>query len=237
MATTRDVHFPTTPSLRDFARAHGRALLIFAVSFALLIALAALSARFVERDAGPARFSGLVVEPPRELPALQLQRTDGGVWNSAETDGRVALFFFGYTNCPDVCPLTLSRARQALSQLGDDAARVDVYFITVDPERDTPERLGLYVSQFHPAITGLTGTPEQLATAMSAFGVVAQQVPTGSGAGYAVDHTATSFLVDDGAIRLLYAYDTPAGDIASDLRAILAESGRDELQRQAADGR
>ncbi|HLT21201.1 MAG TPA: SCO family protein [Thermomicrobiales bacterium] len=227
MATTQRSHYPTGADLLESIKANRRMAMIFVLGFTLLILAAVLAQHFANTTAGsePA-FTGLAVEPPRELPPLELQRADGGIWSSAELNGRLAMFFFGYTNCPDVCPLTLSRAKQAIAQLGDDAARVDFYFVTVDPERDTPRRLGMYVGQFDPTITALTGTPAQLEAAMAAFGVVAQQVPTGSEAGYAVDHTATSFLIDDGAIRLLYGHDTPAADLAADLRAILAERPR-----------
>ena len=208
------------------ARAHGRlrrpliagAVAIVAV---LLIALVAMWF-FGAEDPEPAQFRGVPVTPPREVPALTLQRTDDSVWSSEDGRDRLSLYFFGYTNCPDICPLTLSRARKVHQQLGSHAAELDVYFITVDPERDTPERLGLYVSQFHPSFVGLTGGTEQIEAAKLAFGVVAEKHMSSSASGYSVDHTATSFLVNrDNQIVLLYPHDVASSAVVSDIQGLL----------------
>lgn len=207
----------------DYLR-RGRLILAVVLAFAVLTGTAAIAPRVANLDDNAAHaFSGNEVTPPRQLPPLSLERVDGTAWTSAETRGRISLFFFGYTNCPDICPLTLSRARAVHEQLGEDAGEIDVYFVTVDPERDTPERLGLYVSQFNPEFIGLTGTDEQIEAAKAAFGVIAIQQPMSSSAGYSVDHTASSFVVDqDGAIRLIYPHDAPSVDVVSDLRTLLA---------------
>ncbi|MEZ4570695.1 MAG: SCO family protein [Thermomicrobiales bacterium] len=167
----------------------------------------------------------IVMEPPKTLPDLTLQHTDGLAWTSSDMHGRLSLFFFGYTNCPDVCPLTLSRARQIYDALGADAEAVDVYFTTVDPERDTPERLGRYVEQFNPAFLSLTGSTEQLEAAKNAFGVVAVRQETGSSSGYSVDHTATSYLIDGtGSIRAVFPHDAATEDVLHDIRVLLDET-------------
>jgi protein SCO1/2 len=131
--------------------------------------------------------------------------------------------FFGYTSCPDVCPTTLAEAKRVLEGLGDDADRVTFLFITVDPERDTPEVLGTYVTAFHPAIVGLTGAPNDLATVRQDYGVFAEkEVLEGSAAGYIVNHTARVFLVDaEGRLRLSYSFGTPSGDVLEDIRHLL----------------
>ena len=223
MATTRQTR--QTADLAVFNYLHrGRLLLALLLGFATLVVMAALAAPVDLSEPGdePA-FTGAEVTPPRALPALALARVDDTAWSSAETRGRLSLFFFGYTSCPDVCPLTLGRARQLHAQLGADAAQVDVYFITVDPERDTRARLGRYVSQFSPDFIALTGTAAELEAARAAFGVIAVRQPHATGTGYAVDHTASSYLVDgEGRIRLIYPHDAPSEDVLAGLRALLA---------------
>ena len=223
MTTTHELDRPPHAGTLDFL-GNGRLLLAMLLGFGVLVGAAAIASRvtITGPDAGSA-LSGAEVTPPRALPALALVRADGSAWSSADTEGRLALYFFGYTHCPDVCPLTLSRANQIQTQLGADAAQVDVYFVTVEPARDTPERLGRYVSQFSPDFTALTGTTAQLAAAQTAFGVIAVQQPNSSGSGYTVDHTASSYLVDsDGRIRLIYPHDGPSDDVVGDIRTLLS---------------
>jgi protein SCO1/2 len=179
--------------------------------------------------AGPgapaAALAGGALTPPVELPGLALQRAGGGRFTTADTRGRLSLFFFGYTTCPDVCPLTLAYVAQVRRRLGGGAGaqRLDAYFVTVDPERDTAARLVEYVAHFDPAIVPLTGTPEELERARAAFGVVAEKRPLpGSAAGYAMDHTALVYLVDgEGRIRLVYPHGVPPDVIAADVRRLL----------------
>lgn len=170
----------------------------------------------------PAPLNGAALTPPRTVPDLTLQRADGRPFHTADLNGRLSLVFFGYTFCPDVCPLTLAEVTQVRRLLGPDAERVDIYFVTVDPARDTSERLQRYVKAFDPAIEGLTGTPAALDEMRSAFGAVAtrRDAPDG-GPNYFMDHTAGLFLVDrSGGISLLYAYGTPPEQISDDLRQL-----------------
>jgi len=104
--------------------------------------------------------------------------------------GKPTLVFFGFTHCPNVCPTTLFEITNQLKDLGPDADRLNVLFITVDPERDTPEELALYLSSFDPRITGLTGTPENILGAEKAYHIYAKKVPLDDG-GYTMDHSAT----------------------------------------------
>jgi protein SCO1/2 len=104
--------------------------------------------------------------------------------------GKPTLVFFGFTNCPNVCPSTLLEITNQLEELGPDADRLNILFITVDPERDTPQQLALYLSSFDPRITGLSGTPENIFAAMKAYHIYAKKVPLKDG-GYTMDHTAT----------------------------------------------
>jgi protein SCO1/2 len=104
--------------------------------------------------------------------------------------GKPTLVFFGFTNCPNVCPSTLLEITNQLEELGPDADRLNVLFITVDPERDTPQQLALYLSSFDPRITGLSGAPENVLAAEKAYHIYAKKVPLEDG-GYTMDHTAT----------------------------------------------
>jgi protein SCO1/2 len=139
----------------------------------------------------------------------------------------VSLFSFGYTWCPDVCPLTLAKMAEVRRTLGPIAEEVGFYFVTVDPERDTPERLGMYTAAFDRSIVGLTGTPAELERARQAFGVAAErrEVP-GSSIDYVVDHTALLFLVDAaGRVQLVYPHDSAPDAIAMDIARLLETPG------------
>jgi protein SCO1/2 len=109
--------------------------------------------------------------------------------------GRPVLVFFGFTNCPDVCPTTLFELTNRLEILGPVADRLQILFITADPERDTPEQLALYLQSFHPRIVGLSGSREQIDGAIAAYKVVARKAQL-DGGGYNVDHTASVFMMD-----------------------------------------
>lgn len=174
-------------------------------------------------DTGPAAFNGGMLTEPVDLPLLALQRTDGTAFSTAETGGRLSLFFFGYTTCPDVCPLTLAFVAQVREQLGKEASQLNAYFVTVDPERDAPAKLAKYVANFDTAIVGLSGTVAQLRRAYAAFGVVAErrEAPE-SAAKYFMDHTAMMFLVDaDSRIRLVFPHGMMPEDITADIRHLL----------------
>jgi protein SCO1/2 len=109
--------------------------------------------------------------------------------------GKPALVFFGYTHCPDVCPTTLFEITNQLQELGPDADRLNVLFITIDPERDTPQQLALYLSSFDPRITGLSGAPENVLAAIKAYHVYVKKVPLEDGE-YTMDHTVTIFMMN-----------------------------------------
>ncbi len=141
--------------------------------------------------------------------------------------GRLLVIFFGYAHCPDVCPTTLSDMAQALQQLPPDvAARVQVLFVTVDPERDTPETLKAYVPYFHPGFLGLHGTPDEVAAAAKEFRVVYRRHAEAGASGYLVDHSAGSYVLDGaGRLRLYLPFGHPPASIAHDLSALAAAGG------------
>ncbi|MFN8526469.1 MAG: SCO family protein [Chloroflexota bacterium] len=174
-------------------------------------------------SAGRQPFNGGLLTPPKEIAPFALKRMDGKPLTLDDTTGRTSLFFFGYTTCPDVCPLTLVHVRQMREALGERSRHMDSYFVTVDPERDTPEVMAAYLARMEPGTVGLTGAPEELARAQAAFGVIAQRrdVPTSS-ARYFMDHTAAVFLVDEQhQMRLVYPYGMTAEQMTEDLKRIL----------------
>ncbi len=122
--------------------------------------------------------------------------TKGEVVTEASLKGQPSAMFFGYTYCPDVCPTTLVDMTQWMEQLGADADKVNVYFVTVDPQRDTPEQMASYLESFDPRIKGLTGNTEAIAGMLKAYRVYSKQVDTGEAEYYLMDHTASIYLLD-----------------------------------------
>jgi protein SCO1 len=140
----------------------------------------------------------------------------------ADFKGKAVVIFFGYTHCPDVCPTTMSDMAQALSLLGKDAAKVQVLFVTVDPERDTRELLASYVPAFNPDFLGLYGDEAATAKVAKEFKIFYQKHKSSNGQGYEVDHTAGTYVFDpSGKIRLFVSYGQGAESIAHDLRILL----------------
>jgi len=146
----------------------------------------------------------------------------GGVVDEAALRGKPYAIFFGFTHCPEVCPTTLYEMSALLEKLGDDAKDFRVFFVTVDPERDTAEIMKDYIANFDPRIEALIPTPEQLRTITSDFRVHFAKVPT-SGGNYTMDHTASIFLMDaDGQFAGTFAYGESADIREAKLRKLLA---------------
>jgi protein SCO1 len=168
----------------------------------------------------PSPLNGATLEPSIPLPPLTFTRADGEPFSTADARGRTSLFFFGYTQCAEVCPLTLAHLGQIRRSLGSTAGGVDLYFVTLDPSHDTPERMRAYLANF-PGVVGLIGSTTQLAAAQSAFGVIADRREVGSG-NYLLDHTGALYLINSAAqVQMAYPYGTPPEDIVSDVRRII----------------
>jgi protein SCO1 len=136
--------------------------------------------------------------------------------------GKVLVLFFGYTHCPDVCPATLAQLAQARRMLGADGGRVQVLFVTLDPDRDTPQFLARYVQAFDPSFVGLTGTGHQIEATAREFKVFFQKVPGQTADSYTLDHSSGSFVFDSvGHVRLYLRDGAPADQIAADLKRLL----------------
>ena len=153
---------------------------------------------------------------------LALPDLTGRVRTLDDFKGKVTVLFFGYTQCPDVCPTTMAELAEVKKSLGADGDQVQGVFITVDPERDTPEVLKNYVASFDPGFVALRGTPEQTAAAAKEFKVFYAKVPGKAPGSYTMDHTAASYVLDrEGKLRLFVRYGSGAPALAADLKALL----------------
>ena len=187
---------------------------------AVLIGLTAVVGTLVY--ARPHAFQGSFYDPP--LPAADFALTDqhGQTFRLSDNVGDIVLMFFGYSNCPDECPVTLSDFKKIKADLGPQAERVRFVLITTDPERDTQERLLEYLEFFDPAIIGLTGDRSELEVVWDAYGVYQANVETGSASGYLVDHTARVYLIDtEGNFRMTFQFGTEAQAMAGDVAELL----------------
>ena len=155
---------------------------------------------------------------------LSLTDADGKARQLSDFKGKVTLVFFGYTQCPDVCPTTLAELAAVKRELGADGERVQGVFVSVDPERDTPEILKAYVSSFGPGFVALRGTLEQTQAAARDFKVFFAKAPGKSEGSYTVDHTAGTYVFDaQGRLRLFMRYGAGADALRHDVKLLLAE--------------
>jgi protein SCO1 len=166
--------------------------------------------------------SGLF-EPAREAPDFSLDGSNGKPLHLRDHLGKVVIVEFGFTFCQNVCPVTLARLTEVHQKLGSAARDVQLVYVTVDPARDTPERLREYLTYFNPSFLGATGTRDDVAAVLKAYGVVAEQVVSKNPAlGYEVNHSSFLYLVDrQGKIRGLVPFGTPADDILHDVQLLL----------------
>jgi len=154
--------------------------------------------------------------------ALAMVDNTGSPRTLADYKGKVVVVFFGFTQCPDVCPTAMAEMAHAMELLGDDAGKVQVLMITVDPERDTPEILDSYVKAFNPHFVGLTGSADQLAATAKSFRAYYSKVPGKTPQDYTMDHGSSFYILDQaGEARVLVRGDAPAQDIVKDIRQLL----------------
>ena len=170
------------------------------------------------------RFRTGALEPAAPAPDFVLQADQGKTVRLRDWRGDVVVLYFGYTSCPDICPTTFAELAEVKQRLGRAAERLRVALVTVDPERDTAPRLRIYMRAFDPSFVGLTGPRASLEKMWKAYGVYVKshRVP-GSVAAYAVDHSATTFVIDaQGDLRLVIPFGTSVEDICHDLQLLLA---------------
>lgn len=189
------------------------------VILALLLVLAVGAIRIVNP---PHTWTGMLMDPLAPVNDFSLTAAGGKPVRISDFRGKLVALYFGYTYCPDVCPTTLAELAAGMRDLGADAQQVQVIFISVDPARDTPERLADYVANFDPSFIGITGSPEEIAAVATPLGIYYQTHEGTAATGYLVDHTATVMVLDrQGRLRLLLPFGTTGAQAASDLRALM----------------
>jgi protein SCO1/2 len=156
---------------------------------------------------------------------LNLPDAEGKPRTLADFKGKVTVVFFGYTQCPDVCPTTMSELAEVKRALGPDGDKLQGVFVTIDPERDTPELLKAYVGNFDPGFVALRGTPEQTKAAAKEFKVFYAKSPGKAPGSYSMDHTAGAFIFDaKGQVRLFTRYGSGIAPLTSDIRQLIAQA-------------
>lgn len=162
------------------------------------------------------------LDPPRDLPDFTLPGSTGQSISLSGFQGKYTLLFFGYTHCPDFCPLTLAHWKNIKAALGDDAANVNFLFISVDGERDTPEVLAQYLSRFDAGFVGMSGDDATLATIGAPYGLY-YELHKDEGENYSVDHTTQSYLINpQGDMVDVFSFDIPEETVVSTIRAEMA---------------
>lgn len=163
-----------------------------------------------------------VFSPARMAPEFSLPASDGSELNLERFRGKVVVLGFGFTSCPDVCPITLAVLAQARKKLGELADQLQVVYITVDPERDDAAQMRKYLASFDSTFIGGTGTDEELSAVREQYGIIAQKKIYPEG--YSFSHSSYTYLIDrDGLLRALMTYGHSAEDFAHDIRILLQE--------------
>ncbi|HUV26664.1 MAG TPA: SCO family protein [Anaerolineales bacterium] len=190
----------------------------YIVIFGLAILVGLIAMFLILGPQRPYTFQGSLIEPPVSAPQFELTDMNGQPFQLSELDGQVVVMFFGYTSCPDVCPVTLTEFLQIRSKLGEAAEEVSFVFVTVDPERDTPERMRKYLTNFDPEIIGLTGERNELEPVWASYGVYQAKAEGPSDEYYLVDHSSRVYVIDpDGNLRLTYLFGTENKLITEDV--------------------
>ncbi|MFG6440686.1 SCO family protein [Roseateles sp. LKC17W] len=194
-------------------------------------ALAALSALALagcqKSESAKLGFKGIDLTGVEYARQLNLTDQDGRARSLADFKGKVVVVFFGYTQCPDVCPTTMAEVAEVKRSLGADADKVQGVFVTVDPERDTAQLLKAYITAFDPSFVALRGSEEQTKAAVKEFKAFAAKVPGKTPETYMVDHTAASYVFDtEGRVRVYVRYGAGAEPLAHDIKLLLADAGQ-----------
>lgn len=186
-------------------------------------ALASLALAGCDGKVIPASFNGVDITGANYAQDFRLTDPDGHERTLADYKGKAVMIFFGFTQCPDVCPTALVRAAEIKRMLGADGERLQVIFVTVDPERDTPVVLKAYTQAFDPSFIGLYGDLRKTSETAKDFKVFYKKVPTGSS--YTMDHSAFSYVFDPkGKIRLVLRHEQSAQECAQDIRQVLGSA-------------
>ena len=197
-----------------------RALLT--VGCALLLGLGLTACDKIGLPSSKSAFNGIDITGASYARTLSLPDQNGQPRSLADFKGKVLVVFFGYTQCPDVCPTTMVELAQVKKALGKDGDRVQGLFVSIDPERDTPAVLKAYMASFDPSFVALRGSVEQAQAAAKEFKVFFAKVPGKTEGSYTMDHTAGSYVFDPtGKVRLFVRYGAGADALATDIKALL----------------
>ena len=195
---------------------------LLTVGCALLLGLGLTACDKIGLPSSKAAFNGVDITGAEYARSLSLPDQNGQPRTLADFKGKVVVVFFGYTQCPDVCPTTMVELAQVKKALGKDGERVQGMFVSIDPERDTPEILKAYMASFDPSFVALRGSVEQAQAAAKEFKVFFAKVPGKTEGSYTMDHTAGSYVFDPtGKVRLFVRYGAGADALATDIRALL----------------
>ena len=195
------------------------------VAAAFCVALAGCDKPASTPSAPAAAFRGADITGADYARTLALPDINGQQRTLADFKGKVTVVFFGYTQCPDVCPTTMAELAQVKKSLGADGDKLQGVFVTIDPERDTPEILKSYMASFDPSFVALRGSVEQTQAAAKEFKVFFAKVPGKVDGSYTMDHTAGAFILDGkGNVRLFERYGAGAEGLTADVKALLAKS-------------
>ncbi|MCB1973962.1 MAG: SCO family protein [Burkholderiaceae bacterium] len=176
---------------------------------------------------GKPEFRGVDISEVDYARDIQLPDHNGQQRSLKDFKGKVVVVFFGYTQCPDVCPTSMQEMAEVKRMLGKDGDRLQSIFVTVDPERDTAEMLKAYMGNFDPSFLALRGTPEQTAAVAKDFKIYYKKVDGKTPTSYTMDHSAGSYIYDtQGRLRVYYRYGSGAEALAADVRTLLNEAGQ-----------
>ncbi len=166
-------------------------------------------------------YQGLLVKPAKSLNPQSMVDHKGQAINFPQKNGNMKFVFFGYTSCPDVCPMTLSRIKQLIKKLGPTADKLEYYFVSIDPQRDNTEQLKHFVSYYDKSITGLTGKPRSIKALENEFGILTRKFQGKSAFAYTLEHSVFIYLLDEqGRLRVMYPASTPVNAIISDIELL-----------------
>jgi protein SCO1 len=166
-------------------------------------------------------YEGLLVEPAKKLSSQPLMNHEGKPVDFPVSNGHMKFVFFGYTGCPDVCPMTLQKIKKLITKLGEEADDLDFYFVSIDPQRDRTAQLKSFVSYYDPKITGITGEPRSIKALENEFGILTRRFQGKSAFAYTLEHSVFIYLLDrQGYLRVMYPASMPVSAIINDIERL-----------------
>ncbi len=169
----------------------------------------------------PPEFKGTSMPEPLPVKDFTLTAKGDTPVSLSDFEDKIVLLYFGYTFCPDVCPTSMADLAKVQREIDDAGEDIQVIMVSVDPERDTPDKLAEYVEHFHPTFIGLTGTPEEIDEAGERYGLHYEIHEGTAASGYLIDHTARIYLIQDGMYSHSFGFGTTWQDMVNDLEILL----------------